>query len=94
MSKGIDFSCRNIGQSIFRDKSREIGDLSRYIGDFSSIYRLVNAGQRSQMCYSESQMCYSVPATVHLPKQIAKLLPRGFEPQTKRFGVQPSCHLG
>ena len=29
-----DFSCRNIGQTIFRD--------------FSSIYRLVNAGQQSQ----------------------------------------------
>ena len=88
-----DFSCRNIGQMIFRDKSREIGDLSRYIDDFSSIYRLVNAGSTESTRYSKSQMCYSVPATVHLPNNLL-LLPRGFEPQTKRFGVQPSCHLG
>ena len=69
----------DIGPTIFQDKSREIGD-------FPQIYRLVNAGQRSQTRYS-------VSATVHLPFCL-KLLPRGFEPQTKRFGVQSTCHLG
>ena len=44
-----DFSCRNTGQMIFRDKSREIGDLSRYIGDFgekSAIFLDISPGQR------------------------------------------------
>ena len=79
-----DFSLRNIGQTIFRAKFREIGDLSRYIRDFgekSTIFLDTSPGQRGSPRYSESQMCYNVPATV--------------PPQTNCFrGVQPSYHLG
>ena len=95
-----DISWRNISPTIFRDKSREIGDLSRYIGDFgekSTIFpryiawsTRVNGVNALQW---KSNVLQCPPATVHLPFCL-KLLPRGFEPQTKRFRVQSSCHLG
>ena len=63
-----DFSYRNIGQTIFLDKSREIGD-------FSSIYRLVNAGQRSQRATVKVKCATVSPLQCTSPN---KLLPRGF----------------
>ena len=58
-----DFSCRNIGQMIFRDKSREIGDFSRYIA-------WSTRGQRSQHATVKVNVLqcprYSAP-----PKQFA-----------------------
>ena len=44
-----DISWKNIGQVIFRNKSREIGYFSRYIGDFgdkSTIFPDISHGQR------------------------------------------------
>ena len=47
-----DISWRNIGPTIFQDKSREIGNILRYISDlainrrFFPIYRMVNTSQR------------------------------------------------
>ena len=82
-----DFSCRNIRQMIFRDKSWEIGDLSRYIGDFgekSAIFLDISPGQRGVNRVNALQWKSNVlqcPATVHLPNNLL-LLPRGFEPQT------------
>ena len=82
-----DISWRNIGPAIFRDFSREIAYFSRYIGDLA-IYRVVNAGQRKSdplQCRQRATVAATVAATVpHL-----YLLLRGFEPQTKRFGVHP-----
>ena len=66
-----NFSCRNIGQTIFRDKSREIGDISAILARNRRFFLDISLGQRGSTSYSESQMCYSIPATVHLPKQIA-----------------------
>ena len=75
--------------AIYRDISAILVRNRRFFLDISSGQR----GSTKSTRYSESQMCYSVPATVHLPNNLL-LLPRGFEPQTKRFGVQPSCQLG
>ena len=87
-----DISWRNIGPAIFRDFSREIAYFSRYIGDLA-IYRVVNAGQRK----SDPLQCRQ-RATVHALQCLHFLELRGFEPQTKRFGVHPlttglSCPL-
>ena len=72
-----DISWRNIGSAIFWYFSREIGDLA-INRLFLAIYRVVNAGQTR---YSAPSPRYSaVPP-------ISFLLLRGFEPQTKRFGV-------
>ena len=62
----------------------------------SAIFLNISPGQRGVNGVNALQwksMCYSVPATVHLPNNLL-LLPRGFEPQTFWFGVQPSCQLG
>ena len=58
-----DFSCRNIGQMIFRDKSREIGDLSRYIA-------WSTRGQRSQRVTVKVK-CATVSHYSAPPKQFA-----------------------
>ena len=73
-----DISWRNIGPTIFWDLSRYIGDLAINRWFFSDISR----GQRGSTKVK--------PATV--PVNALQCLPvclllRGFEPQTKRFGV-------
>nr|CAN75488.1 hypothetical protein VITISV_036821 [Vitis vinifera] len=82
-----DISWRNIGPAIFRHLSREIADFSRYIGDLAINRRFfsdISCGQRGSTKVK--------PATV--PVNALQCLPfclllRGFEPQTKRFGVHP-----
>ena len=66
-----DFSCRNIGQTIFRDKSRGIGEKSAILVRNRRFFLDISPGQHGSTestRYSESQMCYSVPATMHLPQ--------------------------
>ena len=75
-----DISWRNIGSAIFWYFSREIGDLA-INRLFLAIYRAVNAGLTR---YSARQR-----ATVHALQCLHFLELRGFEPQTKRFGVHP-----
>ena len=71
------------------------GEISvrRYFGIYrekSPISRDISCGQRGSTKVRPATVMLAVAATVpHL-----YLLLRGFEPQTKRLGVQPAYHLG
>ena len=85
-----DISWRNIGPAIFRDFSREIAYFSRYIGDLainSRFFGDISRGQRG----STKVRPATVPSTRYSDATVPHLylLLRGFEPQTKRFGVHP-----
>ena len=83
-----DISPWNIGPAIFRDLSREIGDLSQYIGDLVINQRFFFDISRGQ-CGSTKVRPLQCPstrysdATVHVLQCLhICLLLRGFEPQT------------
>ena len=63
-----DISWKNIGPTIFREKSWEIGDISRYIGDFS---RYIAWSTKSNALQWKSNVLQCPLATMHLLLEIA-----------------------
>ena len=87
--RSSDISWRNIGPAIFRHLSREIGDFSRYIGHLAINRRFFSDISRGQR--GSTKVRPSAPSTRYSAATVPPfcLLLRGFEPQTKRFGVHP-----
>ena len=86
-----DISWININSVKFREKSPKIDDISQYIGDFSRYIIWLTQVNEVKHTIVKS-MRYSDP-TVPRKRPFLFLL-RGFEPQTKRFKVQPTYRLG